>query len=104
MRTKKRISGYSEEIAKDYIDVKKPIYSLSTELIPQVVFEDSKPTDEIASYKAWFIQKGVEPFQVKFDDRVSLPNFMKIVNFTSLEACEVRYNVYFKAKDIQEVK
>lgn len=104
MRTKYKISGYSAKVAKEYIDDKKPTYCLSTSLTPQMVFEDGKPTDEVAAYKAWFVQEGQEPFQVKFLDKISLPSFLKMVSFEELEACEVRYNVYFKAKDVQEIK
>ena len=44
--------GYSTEIASNYIDNKKPIYSLSTELYPQQRFENNQPTGEIIEYKA----------------------------------------------------
>ena len=42
--------GYSTEIASNYIDHKKPIYSLSTELYPQQRFENNQPTGEIIAY------------------------------------------------------
>lgn len=96
--------GYSAEIASNYIDNKKPIYSLSNELYPQQRFENSQPTGEIIAYKAWFIQEGLPPFMVKFESEVTLPNFMTVITFENLEACEIRYDVYFKASDIKEVK
>ncbi len=41
---------------------------------------------------------------VKFESEVTLPNFMTVITFENLEACEIRYDVYFKASDIKEVK
>lgn len=83
---------------------KKALYSLSTELELQIKFVDGKPTGEIIAYKAWFSQEGLPPFQVKFTSEVELPNYMTMVELEGLEACEVNYNVYFRASDIKEVK
>lgn len=96
--------GYSTEIASNYIDSKKPIYSLSTELYSQQRFENNQPTGEVIAYKAWFIQEGLPPFTVKFENEITLPNYMTIVTFEKLEACEVRYDVYFRALNLREVK
>ncbi len=104
MKTNNRKTGYSSNTANNYIDNKQAIYCLSTELEPQQKFEDGKPTGEIIGYKGWFVQKGLEPFQVKFAEKIELPNFMTLVQFDNLEACEVRYNVYFKADSVTEVK
>ena len=104
MKTRNRKGGYSTITANEYIDNKQGIYCLSTELEPQQLFEDGKPTGEIIAYKATFIQKGLEPFQVKFEDKIKLPDFMSLIQFDDLQAVEVRYNVYFKADGIKEVK
>lgn len=104
MKTRNRKGGYSTNTANEYIDNKQGIYCLSTELEPQQLFEDGKPTGEIIAYKATFIQEGLEPFQVKFEDKIKLPDFMSLIQFDNLQAVEVRYNVYFKADGIQEVK
>ncbi|MDW7798540.1 hypothetical protein SCQ32_03715 [Streptococcus canis] len=104
MKTRKRKAGYSAVTAKEYIDFKQAVHSLSTELEPQIKFEDRQPTGEIIAYKAWFTQKGLPPFQVKFEEKVKLPDFMSLVQFENLQAVEVRYNVYFKADGIKEVK
>lgn len=104
MKTRNRKSGYSTITANEYIDNKQGIYCLSTELEPQQLFEDGKPTGEIIAYKATFIQKGLEPFQVKFEDKIKLPDFMSLIQFDNLQAVEVRYKVYFKADGIKEVK
>lgn len=104
MKTRNRKGGYSTNTANEYIDNKQGIYCLSTELEPQQLFEDGKPTGEISAYKATFIQEGLEPFQVKFEDKIKLPDFMSLIQFDNLQAVEVRYNVYFKADGIKEVK
>lgn len=104
MKTRNRKGGYSTITANEYIDNKQGIYCLSTELEPQQLFEDGKPTGEIIAYKATFIQEGLEPFQVKFEDKIKLPDFMSLIQFDNIQAVEVRYNVYFKADGIKEVK
>nr|WP_193378721.1 hypothetical protein [Streptococcus mutans] len=103
MKTKYKQSGYSAITASEYVNSAKPIHSLSTELEPQQLFEDGKPTGEIIAYKATFIQEGLEPFQVKFEDKIKLPDFMSLVQFDNLQACEVGFNVYFKADNFKEV-
>lgn len=104
IKTKHKKGGYLATTATAYVNTTKPIYSLSTELETQQLFEDGKPTGEIIAYKATFVQEGLEPFQVKFEDKVKLPEFLSLVEFDNLQAVEVRYNVYFKADGIKEVK
>lgn len=100
----KNKSGYSKYTAEKYVDVKLPIYSLSCDLETQYKYEDNKRTDEITGYKSWFSQEGLPPFQVKFTKEIQLPKYLSLVEFEKLEACEIRYQVYFKANDIKEVK
>lgn len=104
IKTKHKKDGYSATTTTEYVIPTKPIHSLSTELEPQQLFEDGKPTGEIIAYKATFVQEGLEPFQVKFEDKVKLPEFLSLIEFENLQAVEVRYNVYFKADGIKEVK
>ena len=104
MKTRNRKGGYSANTATEYIDIKQAIHCLSTELEPQMRFEDGQPTGEIISYKAWFSQKGLPPFTVKFESEVELPPYMALVQFDNLQACEVGFNVYFKADNLKEVK
>lgn len=104
MKTHNRKGGYSANTANEYIDNKQAIYCLSTELEPQLKFEDNQPTGEIIAYKAWFSQKGLPPFQVKFESKIELPSYMTMVEFDTLEACEVGFNVYFRAQNLKEVK
>ena len=104
MKTRNRKGGYSANTANEYIDNKQGILSLSTELEAQIKFEDGQPTGEIIAYKAWFSQKGLPPFTVKFETEVELPSYMSLVRFDNLQACEVGFNVYFKADNVKEVK
>lgn len=104
MKAKTIKSGYNLETANKYIEENKPVRSLSTELDPQQNFVDGKPTGEIVAYKAWFTQEGVGPFVVKFDTKIELPKYLSTVEFEGLMACEIKYNVYFKAINIKEVK
>ena len=104
MKTHNRKGGYSVNTANEYIDNKQGILWLSTELEAQIKFEDSQPTGEIIAYKAWFSQKGLPPFTVKFESEVELPSYMALVQFDNLQACEVGFNVYFKADNVKEVK
>ena len=41
---------------------------------------------------------------MKFESEVPLPSYLAMVDFDNLEACEVGYNVYFRANDVKEVK
>lgn len=104
MRAKRRNGGYSADTARNYIDNNQPIYCLSTELDEQHKWQDNRPTDEVIGYKGWFSQKGLEPFQVKFEDQIKLPDYLSKVSFDSLKACEVHNKVYFKADSLKEVK
>lgn len=104
MKTHNRKGGYSVNTANEYIDYKQGIHCLSTDLEPQIKFEDNQPTGEIIAYKAWFSQKGLPPFTVKFETEVELPTYMALVQFDNLQACEVGFNVYFKADNVKEVK
>lgn len=104
MKTRNRKSGYSTNTASEYIDSKQGIYCLSTELETQIKFEDGQPTGEIIAYKAWFSQKGLPPFCVKFENEIELPSYMTLVQFDNLQACEVGFNVYFKAENVKGIK
>ena len=104
MKITNKKGGYSTEIANSYIDAKQPIRLLSTELEEQVLFENGKPTEDVAAFRAWFTQQGLPPFTVKFTDKVKLPEYMALVKFDNLQACEVNYNVYFKANGFKEDK
>ena len=104
MKTRNRKGGYLANTANEYIVSKQAIHCLSVELEPQIRFEEGQPTGEIIAYKAWFSQKGLPPFMVKFENEVTLPAYMVMVQFENLQACEVGFNVYFKADNLKEVK
>lgn len=101
---RKMSGGYSAQTVNNYLDLAKPIYSLSTELTPKYKWEDNRPTDQVTGYSAWFSQEGLDPFTIKFVDEVKLPKYLAKVDFEGLEACEVRNNVYFRAQSVKEAK
>ena len=47
MKTRNRKGGYSANTATEYIDIKQAIYCLSTEVEPQIKFDDGLPTGEV---------------------------------------------------------
>lgn len=100
----KRQGGYSTELANNILDASKPIQLLSIELQPQFKYEDKQRTDEVVAYKAWFCQQGLPPFEVKFTEQVKLPPYLAVISFDNLQACEVSYNIYFKADNFMEIK
>ncbi|MFU2182298.1 hypothetical protein ACMZ6Y_01150 [Streptococcus pluranimalium] len=104
MKAFSRRSGYSADTAKEYIDLKATLYSLSTSLDNKFEYVDGERTQNIIAYESWFIVEGTEPFKVKFPKKVSLPPFMSPVNLIDLEAVVVRGNVYFKASGLTEVR
>lgn len=95
--------GYSSSTAKQVLS-DKPIQFVGPTLEAKYVWKDGQPTNQIQGYATWFVQEGLPPFTVKFTDEVKLPNFLQEVEFTDLEACEVRNNVYFRAKGLKELK
>lgn len=63
MKTRNRKGGYSANTANEYIDNKQAIHCLSTELEPQMKFEDGQPTGEIIAYKAGSLKKDCHRFK-----------------------------------------
>lgn len=104
MKAKFRNGGYSSQTAVQYVSLQDPIYLLCDELEAQQKYEDGKPTGEVIAYKTWFGQKGLPPFQVKFLEKPDLPDYLSLISFENLQACEVNYNVYFKADGFKEVE
>ena len=103
IKPQNRKGGDSNQIAEQYVNLQAPIHLLSDELEAQQKFEDGKPTDEIVAYKAWFGQRGLPPFQVKFLEKPALPEYLSLITLDNLQACEVNYNVYFRADGLKEV-
>lgn len=104
MKKRNFVAGYSKKIAKDNLIDDEPIICLKEYAEPQFKWIDGERTDEIESYQGWFIQDGTEPFKVKFDIKPTLPSFLSKVEFDALEGCEVRNNVYFRAKGVHEIE
>ena len=97
-------SAYLDTAAKKYVDSTKPTYSLSSEIENQFEYVDNKRTNKVIGYKLWFSCEGIPPFAVKFAQKPELPAYLSIVEFNSLEAIEIRANVYFRADGLKVVK
>lgn len=96
--------GYSRDTANSYVSSSKPTMSISVTLDPQYKFEEKRRTDEVIAFKAWFCQEGLPPFTVKFEKEIELPKYGSLIEFENLQACEVGYDVYFKADNLKVVK
>ena len=97
-------TGYSKATAAAVLENGNPINYLGPDLEPKYKWENNRPTSEIESYSTWFIQEGLPPFEVKFPNKVKLPEFLSIVEFDNIQATEYKNNVYFKADGFKEVK
>lgn len=104
MKVKNSLNTYSEEITDRYLDSKKSIINVSSEIEVQYNWVDGRRTNEIAGYKLYFVQEGVIPFAVKFKDTPTLPPFLAEVKFEALEAIEIQSHVYFRAEAVKVEK
>ena len=104
MKTKNSQSSYNEETAKQYISDDKPIINVSSEVETQYNWIEGKRTAEVAGYKLYFTQEGVNPFAVKFVKNPFLPPFLSEVKLDNLQAIEIRSNVYFRSEGVRVVK
>lgn len=94
-------NGYSAEKAKEYVDGKMILASVQDNI--KYVYEDGKQTDDIEAYYIWVANAHQNPFKVKLTEKPDLSN-LKIgdeIMFDNLQACEINYNVYFKADDFK---
>ncbi|EMW5757449.1 hypothetical protein AAFC71_001810 [Enterococcus faecalis] len=104
MKTKHSKKPYSEATATLYVNNKAPFINVSSEIEKQYNWIDGKRTDEVIGYKVYFVQEGVNPFAVKFENEPTLPPFLSEVKLDNLEAIEIRSNVYFRATGVRVVK
>lgn len=95
--------GYSASNASKVLNG-NPIQYVGPEMEIKYIWKNNRPTSQIDGYSTWFIQEGLPPFSVKFPEKVKLPDYLQKVEFEGLEACEVRNNVYFRAKGLKVVK
>lgn len=104
MRITNKKSGYSLEVARQYVDANGEFLVISPEVMEIFKYDsiNKKYTDEVDSYKIRVVQAGTVDFSVKFNKKVDVEQFKKI-KFKNLEAIELKNNVYFRADDISEV-
>ena len=92
-------TGYSSQLFQEIFGNEKTAIVLSPEPIIRMKYVDNKPTDEIDSYRYWFVIKGEQPFEVKFSAQQTIEQFDEI-EFQVAEACNVRGNIYFRANSV----
>lgn len=95
---------YSETTAQKFILSAKPIYCTTSFVETQYEYVDNQRTENIRGYKLWFVQEGLNPFNVKFETQPTLPPFLSIIQFEHLQGIEIRNNVYFKADGFKVIK
>lgn len=105
MYVKSNKNGYSKTIGEKYVDQSRPLYFVSSEVEIVKVWENGRPTDEIDGYRYSFVQEGVNPFKIKFqNDLKELPPLLSQIKVPDLEGIEVRNKVYFRANELEVVK
>ncbi|MGT2965565.1 hypothetical protein [Streptococcus acidominimus] len=103
MKARSKKGGYNAATAAEYLSLEAPLCSLSTELEPRYEYVDGKSTGNIIAYSAWFVQEGNDPFKVKFENKIKLPEFLSTVTLEDLEAVVVNYTVYFRANNMMQI-
>ena len=97
-------NSYSEVTARKFIQENTPTHCTTSFIEPQYDYVEKQRTDTIKGYKLWFVQEGLNPFSVKFENEPTLPPFLSTIEFDNLQGIEIRNNVYFKADGIKVVK
>ncbi|MFS8961146.1 hypothetical protein [Streptococcus mitis] len=92
-------TGYSNQLFQEIFDNEKTAIVLSPEANIRMKYVDNSPTNEIDSYRYWFVIKGQQPFEVKFSSQQTIEQFDEI-EFQGAEACNVRGNIYFRANSV----
>ncbi|EMG9622865.1 hypothetical protein V5420_002120 [Listeria monocytogenes] len=95
---------YTETTAQKFIVSDKPVQCVTTFMETQYEYVEKQRTDTIKGYKLWFIQEGLNPFSVKFEQQPTVPPFLAVIEFEHLQGIEIRNNVYFKADGLKVVK
>lgn len=95
-------TSYSKSVADDYINKDLPVVYVTNVVETMYKYEDSHRTDSVSGYRYWFIQDGLNPFRVKFSEKLSEGlNAFDQVTFDELEGIEIKGNVYFRAKGVK---
>lgn len=100
--------GYSSELATDLLRGVKLV--LVSELIPRYAWSDDTRsyTDEVVAQSIFVASSDLSaPLEVKLPKGFSLPSeakFLSQVYLEEAEACQVRSQIYFRAKGVKEAK
>ena len=104
---KKVSGGYSADLANQLLEGVSGLTVVGSGLVPQYVWDSEAKsyTDDLESYSLAVGAPEVEPFSVKLPAESSGDfAFGSHVRFDGLEACQVRTNVYFRARSVKVVK
>ncbi|AZR98430.1 TPA: hypothetical protein ACGOYL_000867 [Streptococcus suis] len=96
-------SGYSNQLFIDIFGNIQTAIALSPQAEVRMKYVDNAPTNEIDSYRYWFVIEGQQPFEVKFSNPQNIEQFDEI-KFENPEACNVRGNIYFRANSATVIK
>ncbi|BCK44108.1 hypothetical protein DAT299_16720 [Streptococcus suis] len=96
-------SGYSNQLFIDIFGNVQTAIALSPQAEIRMKYIDNAPTNDIDSYRYWFVIEGQQPFEVKFSNPQNIEQFDEI-EFENPEACNVRGNIYFRANSANVIK
>ncbi|WP_434716767.1 hypothetical protein [Lacticaseibacillus paracasei] len=98
-------AGYSKSVADDYIRQDLPVVFVTSLEETMYKYEDNHRTDQVTGHRYWFVQEGINPFQVKFPEKLSEGlNLFDELTFEELEGIEIRGNIYFRAQGVKPFK
>lgn len=106
----KKVSGYSSDLANSLLEGVSALTVVGSGLVPHYSWDsDSRSyTSDLESYSLTVSAPTLEPFSVKLPVETGEVSgefgFGAHVEFETLEACQVRSDVYFKASSVKVVK
>ena len=104
---KKVSGGYSAELANQLLEGVSNLTVVGSGLVPHYAWdgESKSYTSDLESYSLTVGAPAIEPFSVKLPVESDGDfSFGSHVRFDGLEACQVRADVYFKARSVKVVK
>lgn len=91
-------SGYSAEVAEDYVNVKESFLVIEeAQKVNKYDEAERRYTDQFSHTKLKLVQQDGEVFTLKLEEEAELKQG-DIIHLEEIEACEVNRNVYFRAQ------
>ena len=95
--------GYTSQLFNEITHNVKKAIALSPQAEIRMKYVNNLPTDEIDSYRYWFVIEGLQPFEVKFSAPQDISQFDE-VELEYPEACNIKGNIYFRASSATVIK